>query len=465
MKRLVPLLCAVLLAACVAGPDYRMPSGAVAALPAAGAPFLGQADAGVTRQPLPPHWWRLYDDARLDAYVEEALAANTDLRAAQANLQRAAAVVREAQAAGSVRTGVSGQALVARTAGPEAGLPSRFSYALGVDLAYPLDLAGSIRRGIEAAGAQADAAVAARDAVRVSVAAAVARSYAHVCSANLGLDAARRVAAVQQSTLDVAMRMGREGRGTRFDIERARAAYHASAAALPQRIADRQSALLELAALMGRAPASLPREAQACHAIPALRQALPAGDGAQLIRRRPDLRNAERQLAAATAMIGVADAERYPHVDFGASLGTAAPLGRVLAPASFGASLGPLISWTFPNRRAVHARVDQASADADAALARFDGAVLLALRQVETALSDYARARDNLRELEQAATAAARASDDAATLQRFGRAPFLDVLNAQARHADAQASLSLARASFIDREIDLFLALGGGWEA
>jgi NodT family efflux transporter outer membrane factor (OMF) lipoprotein len=464
MKRLVSALPAVLLAACVAGPDYRVPSGAFAERSEANAPFLGQTDAGATQQPLPPHWWRLYDDARLDAYVEEALAANTDLRAAQANLERATAVVREAQASASVRTGLNGQALVARVAGPDAGLPSRFSYSLGFDLDYPLDLAGSIRRGIEAASAQAEAAVAARNEVRVSVAAAVARSYAHVCSAKLGLDAARRVAAIQQSTLDVAIRMGREGRGTRFDIDRARAAVHASTAALPQIIAERQSALLELAALMGRVPADLPLDAQTCGTIPALRQALPAGDGAMLIRRRPDIRNAERQLAAATAMIGVEEAELYPRVSFGASAGTAAPLGRLLSPSSFGASIGPLITWTFPNRRAVRARGDQASADADAALARFDGAVLLALRQVETALSSYARARDNLRELKRAAAAAAEASDDAATLQRFGRTPFLDVLNAQARYADAQASLSLARASFIDREIDLFLVLGGGWE-
>jgi len=464
MKRLVSILPAALLAACVAGPNYRMPSEAVAERSKANAPFLGQADAGTTQQALPPRWWHLYDDARLDAYVEEALAANTDLRAAQANLQRATAVVREAQASASARTSLNGQSLVARAAGPDVGLPSRFSYSLGFALDYPLDLAGSIRRGIEAASAQAEAAVAARDEVRVSVAAAVARSYAHVCSANLALDAARRVATIQQSTLDVAIRMGRGGRGTRFDIDRARAAVHSSTAALPGIIAERQSALLELTALMGRFPADLPPNAQECDTIPALRQALPAGDGAMLIRRRPDIRNAERRLAAATAMIGIEEAELYPRVSFGASAGTAAPIGRLLSPSSFGASIGPLITWAFPNRRAVHARVDQATADADAAFARFDGTVLQALRQVETALSSYARARDKLHDLEQAEAAAAKASEDAATLQRFGRTPFLDVLNAQARYADAQASLSLARASFIDREIDLMLALGGGWE-
>ncbi len=112
----------------------------------------------------------------------------------------------------------------------------------------------------------------------------------------------------------------------------------------------------------------------------------------------------------------------------------------------------------------VRARIAQAGADADAELARFDGTVLLALQQTETALSSYARARDRLETLQNAADASARASADAQKLQRFGRTPFLDVLTAQAAYAQAQASLSAARAALVDRQIDLFLALGGGWE-
>ncbi|HEY8604480.1 efflux transporter outer membrane subunit [Tsuneonella suprasediminis] len=464
MKRAVSLLPAVLLAGCVAGPDYQVPSEAIAQRSDVAAPFLGQSDAGATRQDLPPHWWRLYENPRLDSYVEEALSANTDLRVAEANLRRASAVVQEAEADRTVSTTVSGQGLGARARGPDAALPGTFSYALGFDAAYSPDLAGSVRRGIEAASAQAEAAVAARDQVRVVVAAGVTRDYARICAANMSLAAARRVAAIQHETLGVAERLARGGRGTRFDVDRARAAAHSADAAVPDLLAERRAALFELAALMGRPPAEYPKEAETCSTIPTFSRAIPVGDGAMLLRRRPDIRVAERSLAAATASIGVAEAELYPKVSFGASAGTAASTGHLLAPSSFGFSLGPLLSWSFPNRQIVRARITQAGADADAELARFDGTVLVALQQTETALSSYARARDRLETLQRAADASARASADAQKLQRFGRTPFLDVLTAQAAYAEVQTSLSAARAALVDRQIDLFLALGGGWE-
>ncbi|WCM28665.1 efflux transporter outer membrane subunit [Sphingomonas sp. QA11] len=464
MKRLLSLLPALLMAGCVAGPNYRVPPTAIAQRPEAAVPFLGQKDAQATAEDLPAHWWRLYGDARLDSYVAEALAANTDLRAAEANLRRATAIVRETEAGRTVTTAVSGQALGARVGGPSAGLPGTFSYALGFDIGYPLDLAGGIRRGIEAANAHAEATLAARDHVRVVAAAAVTRSYARICTANVSLAAARRVAAIQQSTLDVAIRMARGGRGTRFDIDRARTAAYAANAAIPDILAERRAALFELTALIGRPPAEYPRDVESCSAIPSIPRPIPVGDGAMLLRRRPDIRMAERDLAAATATIGIEEAELYPKVSLGGSAGTAGPAGKLLAPSSFGFSLGPLLSWSFPNRKVVRARVDQAGADAEASLARFDGSVLLALQQTETALSAYARARDRLTDLELAAGAAGKASADAEKLQRFGRTPFLDVLNAQASYAGAQTSLSAARASLVDRQIDLFIALGGGWE-
>lgn len=464
MRRLLAPCLALLAAGCVAGPDYRVPPAAIVNRLAASAPFLGGRSPGITQADLPPRWWRLYGEPRLDAYVAEALGANTDLRAADANLRRASAIVREAEAAHTVTTDVSGQAAGARIGGPTSALPAPFSYALGLDLSYPFDLAGGIRRGIEAADAQGEAALAGRDQVRVVVAAAVTRSYARICADGVALAAARHVVAIQRQTLDVALRMARGGRGTRFDSDRARAAAFASEAAIPDILADRKAALFALAALMGRVPADYPRELEGCVLIPALARPMPVGDGAMLLKRRPDVRRAERLLAAATAGIGVAIADLYPRVSLGGSAGTATSFGHALTPSSFGFSLGPLVSWSFPNRKAIRARIAEAGADTDAALAGFDGSVLLALQQTETALSAYARARDRLDALERAADAAGRASGDAGKLQRFGRTPFLDVLNAQASYADAQTGLSAARATLVDRQIDLFLALGGGWE-
>jgi len=464
MKRALILLILLLAAGCASPPHRGMPRSVLAERPEIGGPFLGQNGAVTTAEDLPAHWWSLYGDARLDSYVEQALAANTDLRAADANLRRASAIVRESQAARSPQTGASGQVLGARAAGPTGGLPGDFSYSLGFDVGYPLDLDHGLRLGVEATAAEAEAAEAARDQVRVTVAAAVTRNYARICTANMSLATARRVAALRQSTLQVASRMAQSGRGTRFDVERARAAAFASEAQIPDILAERHAALLTLTALMGRPPADYPRDAQNCHTMPRLSRPIPVGDGARLIRRRPDIRRAERTLAAATAAIGIAQADLYPRITLNGSAGSAGRLTDLLNPASFGFGLGPVVTWNFPNRKAAHARIEQADAGAQAALAGFDGSVLFALQQTESSLSAYARAQQALKSLEVAAEAAGRAAADAETLQQFGRTPFLDVLNAQASDADAQSSLSKARTTLIDRQIDLFLSLGGGWE-
>lgn len=162
---------------------------------------------------------------------------------------------------------------------------------------------------------------------------------------------------------------------------------------------------------MGQTPSEYPRSLESCAAAPTIARPIPVGDGAMLLRRRPDVRRAERILAAATANIDVARADLYPKITIGGTAGTAAAADHAMTPSSFGFSIGPLLSWSFPNRNRVRARIDQAGTDAEGALAGFDGSVLAALRQVETALSAYARATERLRDLERAAEAAGRASE------------------------------------------------------
>ena len=465
MKRTVALGGALALAACTSGPNYHVPTKAAVNSQSANAPFHSGREVAFAQADLPPHWWRLYADPQLDSYVEEALKANTDLRAADANLRRASYVVREARAGRTVQTGISAGAEASRVGFFTEPLPGTpYAYSLGLSLSYPLDLAGGIRRAIESAGADAQAVAAARDQVRVTIAAAVARSYADACSANVTLAATRHVLDVQQQTLDVTRRLQKGGRGTAFDVTRARAAYDQNVAAIPSIIAARQSALYELAALMGREPADYPREAEACQAPPQLREAMPIGDGSALLRRRPDVRQAERSLAAATAAIGVETAQLYPQVSLGGSVGLAGPFSSLTSGETFGGSIGPLVSWNWPNRRSVRARIGEAGAGADAAAARFDGAVIEALRQTETALSAYAREIDRDRALEQSRADAERAVAQANRLFRFGRTGFLDVLTAEAALATAQTTIAQSRATLIDRQVDIFLALGGGWE-
>ncbi len=460
-----PLAALALIGCATAGPDYHPPAASVATLSTATGAFRSAAGPEVDgAAPLPDRWWRLYADPRLDALVEQALAANTDLRVAEANLARADAVLREAQAGRMVSTTISGGDSLARPSGTGGKLPGAVAYDFGLSAAYPLDLNGRIRRAIEASRADVEATVAARDFVRVSVAAATARAYGQVCSANYLLDVNRKVVALQRDTADATRRLLQGGRATAFDVSRAEAAVETSEAALPAFEGQRQSGLYLLATLLGRAPADYPAEIADCATLPALTQALPTGDGAALIRRRPDIRAAERTIAGDTARVGVATADLYPQVSFGGSLSLSGPLRSAGSGTSFGFSLGPLLSWSFPNRPVVKARIAQADAQVQADLAAFDGTVLEALRQTETALETYRRDTQKADALAKASASASLSADQAGKLYRFGRGDFLALLDAQRSYAGAELASASARAQLLDDQISTFLALGGGWE-
>ena len=465
-KPLIAALSPLALAACAtAGPDYRSPAGAVANAPAAQGAFHSAAGTGLASEaPLPDRWWRLYNDPRLDALVEQALAANADLRVADANLARAQAVLQEAAAGREVSTTVEGGVSLSRPSGTARSLPGRVDYDLGLSAAYPLDLNGRIKRAIEASQADVEATAAARDFVRVGVAAATARAYAQICAANYSLRVNRQVLIVQRQTLDATRRLARGGRGTAFDVSRAQTAVDSSEASLPAFAADRQTGLYTLASLLGRAPADYPADIADCSALPTLAQPLPAGDGAALIRRRPDIRAAERTIAADTARLGVATADLYPQVSIGGSLGLSGPLKSVGSGTSLGIGLGPLINWSFPNRPVVRARIAQADAQVQADIASFDATVLDALRQTESALETYRRNAERADALARAQSSASLSAQQASRLFRFGRGDFLSLLDAQRSLATAEAQSAAANSQLLQDQIAIFLALGGGWQ-
>ena len=221
MRRLSgAVLVALATANCTVGPNYHVPAHATANTPSANGAFVNGGEAAFAQAPLPDHWWRLYDAPRLDSYVREALAANTDLRAADANLRRATFAIREAQAAQTVSTVISGTAADTRADGIDILSFPGYSYSLGGAISYPLDLAGGIRRAVEATRVSAEAVQASRDQVRVTVAAAITRNYVTVCSANRSLAAAEHVVAIERQTLDEVRRLFQGGRATAFDVTR-----------------------------------------------------------------------------------------------------------------------------------------------------------------------------------------------------------------------------------------------------
>ncbi|WP_338760236.1 efflux transporter outer membrane subunit [Massilia sp. METH4] len=458
---------AVLAACGTVGPDYHLPEQAAVHKPAAAAPFTGAGEPAFRSEPLPPHWWRLYHDPALDALVAKAFAANTDLRVAAANLARARAVQQEVSGAADPVIGGSAAPAFGRASAAAKGLPQPladgYSHDAGVTVAYQLDLFGKIRRGVEAAGADREAAEAALDLARVTVAADTARAYVDACGARHQLDVARRSVDLQQRFVELTGRRIRAGRGTALEDTRARAQLEQLRAAIPPLLAQARTAQLRLAALTGRAPAEMGDSELACQAVPRLAQAIPTGDGAQLLRRRPDVRGAERSLAAATARIGVATSELYPSVSLGLSAGSTGALDRFGAANAFRWSLGPLVSWTLPTS-AGHARVAEAEAATAAALARFDGIVLNALRETETAMTVYARELDRNAALRAARDQGALAAEQSHRLYQAGKIDFLSVLDADRTLAASDSALAASDAQVAADQVGLFLALGGGWE-
>ena len=324
---------------------------------------------------------------------------------------------------------------------------------------------GRIRRAIQVSRADAESVQAAFDLARVTVAAETTRAYADACGAGRQLAVARESLRVQERTFDLTRRLFEGGRATALDTNQAGSQLDQTRAAIPTLEARRQTALFRLATLTGRPSAEFPRAVAACETSPALAAPIPVGDGAALLARRPDLRAAERDLAAATARVGVATAALYPSISIGGSAGTTADSpGALFSGDSLRFSIGPLISWRFPDIFAARQRVRQAEASADAALARFDGAWLGALRETESALTNYARELDRVAALTRARDQSAEAARIARLRYQAGRESFQVVLDAERVLAQTDAALAQSEAQRSDDLVTLFLALGGGWQ-
>ena len=449
-------------AGCASGPDYHPPATPQAA---AGA-FVSQPADTEPAASLPPDWWKLYNDPALDDLVQEALSANTNLRVTLANLDRARAIYSEARGGLFPSTSLSAGAGYGRDQTTWAGTgraPTQWSYSGGLDISYEVDLFGRVRRDIEAASDDADAVAAAHDSAKVVVVAETTRAYVDACTYAESIDVARSSVELAQRSVDLISRQEHAGSASHLDVERAGVTLAQAQATLPPLQAQRDAALFELAALMGRTPSQVPDSARACTKAPEIAGALPIGDGTSLLRRRPDLRQAERQLAADTARIGVAVADLYPRVTLGAS-GNYLRNDYLKGNRTWSFSMGPLISWSFPNTVIARSRVAQARAQTAASLAAFDGAVLNALEESEQSLSAYGAAMQQRQALIEARDRAESAFQLAEQRYRAGSISYLDVIVAQTSLIDAKSQLAAAEQRVGSARISVFKALGGGWE-
>jgi NodT family efflux transporter outer membrane factor (OMF) lipoprotein len=459
------LIAAALLSGCAAvGPDYTLPAGALVNAPNAQGAFMS-GGAAATSDPLPDHWWRLYDDPRLNGLVEKALAQNTDLRVAEANLERSAALLAEARSSRFIGSADATVNYVQQSA--EANLshtqpPERYTYNAGVGISYDLDLFGQIRRGIEAASADKESVVAARDLARVSVAGETTRAYTDMCNAGHQLAVLHQLIDVQQRGLGLTRQLIAHGRTPSFEQQREQGTIEGSLAQIAPLEARQRNAAFRLATLMGMPPRQFDPAWLSCAEPLQLRQPIPTGDGEALLKRRPDIRAAERRLAAATARIGVATAALYPDIKLGATVGSTGAAVDFLSPLANRFGFGPSISWDL-NRSAVRDRIAAFEANSRASLASFDGTVLTALRETETSLDTYAASLDRLERLRAAEKQAAYVLARTRELRKGGRIGGLAALDAERSWVAASTAVAAAEAEVNANQITVFLALGGGW--
>lgn len=473
MPRASVLTMALLLAGCAAvGPDYRQPT--LALDPA----FIGAGSSGLNSQPPAAdiaRFWRAFGDASLNALMDRALAANGDLRIAQARLQEARAGLDEAEAAQRPGLGVDAsaeRAIRPLTQQPGASRSARTgnSYDASFIAGWEIDLFGRLRRGSEQALALAEAGSAGVAAAQTSVAAEVARNYLQLRGLQQRLQFTEASLERQRESLRITQARADAGRSTQLDLARASGLVASTEAALPALQAAIESTVFRLATLTAQSPRTLLAELAAPAPLPALPvtdlASLPAGTPAAWLQRRPDLIAAERELAAATAGIGIARSELYPRLSLSGLLGlNAATLSSFGKSEAARYSLGAGLSWTPFDLGTIRARIRASEARSQQSLARFEQAVAGALEETEGAFSSYTRNAQRADRLQ----IAVRSADEAAGLARLrfeaGVTDFLAVLDAERELLNQRDQLVQAQVGTATALVAVYRALGGGWEA
>ncbi|MCH8686684.1 efflux transporter outer membrane subunit [Pedomonas mirosovicensis] len=464
-RRLVLLMVsAAALAACTAvGPDYAPPPMQVAP------EWQSPAD---TRD-IDTTWWRTLKDPMLAGLIDTALRNNFDLREAEARLRQARAdrdavrgrALPAIDAAGSAtknRLSENGQIPVNRIPGFDPTFPL---YDIGFDASWEIDIWGATRRAVEGAEARVEAAEEARRSVLLSIVAEVARSYVDLRAAQARLASARNDAEAQQEVARLVGARYRAGEASRFDFARADAQAQTTTAELQSLEVDATAAAYRIGVLIGQPPEKIPETLLVRGALPQAPSVVPVGLRADLLRRRPDVRQAERELAAATADIGVATADLFPRFSLIGGVGLQA---RDTDDLTSGDSLrfqaGPTFHWPLFSGGRIRAQIRAADAKAEAAAARYERLVISALSESETAINRFSAAQETRRRSEAARAQSAVALDLARQRYRAGEDDLIVLLNAQSAFSLADRQSVEARAAELNALIALYKALGGGWE-
>ncbi|MCY1393248.1 Solvent efflux pump outer membrane protein SrpC [compost metagenome] len=451
------------LSACAVGPDYQAPRTAAAHISAAeGSNAQGKFD----RSRFDAIWWKQFDDPTLNQLVSQSLQGNRELRVAFARLK----------AARAIRDDVSNNDLPVVTARASSDLgksqiPGQTDhrvnierYDLGLDMAWEIDLFGRIQREIEVSEAEQDVAAADLNQLQVSLIAELVDAYGQLRGAQLREKIALANLKNQEESRGITESLRDAGVGNELDVVRADARLAAVEASVPQLQAEQIRARNRIATLLGQRPDQLSVDLSPAQ-LPAIAKALPVGDPAELLRRRPDVMSAERKLAAATASIGVATADLFPRVSLSGFLGFTAARGSQIGSSAANAwALGPTISWAAFDLGSVRAQIRRADADAEGALASYEQQVLLALEESENAFSDYGKRQQRLLSLIRQSESSRKAADLAEVRYREGTSDYLVLLDAQRERLNAEDAQAQAEVELYQGIVAIYKALGGGWQ-
>jgi NodT family efflux transporter outer membrane factor (OMF) lipoprotein len=338
-------------------------------------------------------------------------------------------------------------------------------YQLGFDASWEIDIFGGIRRGVEAANAELAATIENRRDVLITLVSEVARDYIELRGAQREQAIAEENLTAQQQTLQLTQDKFKAGFATDLDVARAAAEVATTASQIPSLVNQSQQMIHALGVLLGQDPASLTNELAASKAIPLPPAEVSVGLPAELLRRRPDIRRAERELAAATASVGIATAELYPRFSLSGTFAMQSTKPRSLFDYNSRTfSIGPAVDWPIFNAGRLKANIDVQNSRQRQALATYQKTVLCALQDVENALSAYSTEQIRRQALQDAVNANHTAVALATQQYERGVADFLNVLDAQRNLYSAETALAQSDETVSSNLVSLYKALGGGWE-
>ncbi|MES2988220.1 MAG: efflux transporter outer membrane subunit [Pseudomonadota bacterium] len=448
---------AIPLAACSSGPDYRPHAAS-----ALGVPDNFSVKANQEAQEDLAHWWTKFDDPMLASVVDRARANNLDIALAVTRLRQSRESL--AQSRASLLPSLSAGAGYSRSqaiTGPGGG---NDSFSIGGDASYQVDLFGGVRRGVEASRAGYEASGFDYAAVLISVQAETARNYVLARLAQSNLANARDSLAIQDDNLEIAGFRVQAGLVSSLDQEQARASRAQTAASIPNLEASYNGFVSRLGVLTGQAPGALKAELETARPIPRGPANVATGIPAESLRQRPDVRSAERNLAAATAQIGVATAQLYPSLSIGGSLDGGGGALSTIFDAISGRLFANIAQTIFDGGR-TRSQIRSAEAAADGAFISYKSTVLGALEDIENAIVALQSAQARETQFRIALDAANNQTLLARLQYRSGLTDFTTLNQAESSLLSARNGISQAQADQSTALIQLYLALGGGWDS